>query len=145
MSKQTIDLPNISSLQACAQQLAARIPPRSWVFLQGDLGSGKTTFSQHFIAQKGCDERVASPTYALMQDYDTDSGTVIHCDLYRLGDPEELYEIGLLELADARDAIVLVEWAEKGYGVLPAPDVTLALAITDPKTQNRQLTITEHN
>ncbi len=77
-----------------------------------------------------------------MNDYHTDTGVVVHCDLYRLGDPEELYEIGLLELADEYNAIVLVEWADKGRGILPQPDYIFSLDITDAQTQARQLVIT---
>lgn len=158
-----INLPNLAALGHLAEQLATRIPPASWVYLQGDLGSGKTAFSQRFIAAKGCAERVTSPTYALMQDYETPSGTVIHCDLYRLAEPEELYEIGLLEMADSRRAIVLIEWPDKGLGVLPPPDFTLAFALADhplagyrladsrgtdntadERSEYRQLTLTEH-
>lgn len=142
--KHIIELPDLSALDAAAKQLAATIPAGSWVYLQGDLGAGKTTFSKAFIAHKGSSERVTSPTYALMQDYQTDSGAVIHCDLYRLGEAEELYEIGLLELADEQNAVVLVEWASKGRGVLPPADYILAFEITDNQSQHRQLTITEH-
>lgn len=144
INEQIVDLPDLAALDAIAAQLSQYIPAGSWVFLQGDLGAGKTTFSKAFIKHKGCDERVTSPTYALMQDYHTETGTVIHCDLYRLGEPEELYEIGLLELAEENAAVILVEWATKGRGVLPQPDFTLAFDITDFNTQHRQLTITEH-
>ncbi len=141
MNHSIISLPNLAALDLAAKRLAAQIPAGSWVYLQGDLGAGKTTFSKAFIAQKGCDERVTSPTYALMQDYDTAAGTVIHCDLYRLGDPEELYEIGLLDIAEERRAVVLVEWPSKGHGVLPAPDFILDFDIVDAQTGARQLTL----
>lgn len=143
--KTVVALPNLVALDAVAKQLAAIISPRSWVYLQGDLGAGKTTFAKTFIWQKGCTENVTSPTYALMQDYHTDSGTVIHCDLYRLAESEELYDIGLFELADAHDAIVLVEWPSKGCGVLPPADYDLQFEITDNQTQRRELTITAYS
>lgn len=152
--EQVIILHDLQTLDTVAKQLAQRIPSSAWVYLQGDLGTGKTTFSQRFIAAKGCPERVTSPTYALMQDYETPGGVVIHCDLYRLAEPEELYEIGLLEMADSRCAIVLVEWADKGQGVLPSPDFTLAFELISQRAQcsqcpeqqgvHRQLTLIEH-
>lgn len=145
INEQIIDLPDLITLETVAKQLSQQIPTGSWVFLQGDLGAGKTTFAKAFIKHKGCNERVTSPTYALMQDYQTDHGVVIHCDLYRLGDPEELYEIGLLDMAEEKHAITLVEWASKGRGVLPKPDFTLAFVITDFTNEQRQLTITEHH
>lgn len=144
MKQQQFEIHTLEQLDHIAKQLAQDIKHPAWVYLQGDLGLGKTTFSQRFIAAKGCKARVTSPTYALMQDYQTDNGTVIHCDLYRLGDPEELFEIGLLEQSDEDNAVVLVEWPEKGRGILPAADVTLDFLMTDKQQQLRQLRVTWH-
>lgn len=132
------DITELSQLDAVAKQLATVIEHPSWVYLIGDLGAGKTTFTQRFIHHKGCQERVTSPTYAILQDYQTDSGTVIHCDLYRLADPEELFEIGLLEESVETNAITLVEWASKGRGVIPPADVILTF---DLSKHSRQLTV----
>lgn len=125
MQTQTFDITELSQLDAVAKHLATAIVSPSWVYLVGDLGTGKTTFAQRFIHHKGCKERVTSPTYAIMQDYRTDSGIVIHCDLYRLADPEELFEIGVLEVSAEHQAVTLVEWAEKGKGVIPPADIIL--------------------
>ncbi len=126
MTIKTYDISELSDLSKVADELASQLNGTTWVYLNGDLGCGKTTFSQQFIATKGYTGRVTSPTYAIMQDYDTPNGTVIHCDLYRLSDPEELYEIGL------------IEWAEKGQGVLPKADWQLDFALSG---KNRQLCI----
>lgn len=123
--KQDYDVSCLSRLDELAAQLAGNVGAPAWVYLQGDLGAGKTTFAQRFIAHKGYTGRVTSPTYALMQDYSTADVTVIHCDLYRLSEPEELYEIGVLEDVIDKPAIALVEWPEKGRGVLPSPDLAL--------------------
>lgn len=123
------DISQLADLSHFAQQLAAELKGINWVYLNGDLGCGKTTFSQYFIAAKGYSGRVTSPTYAIMQDYHTATGCVIHCDLYRLADPEELYEIGLLEMAEDNQAIVLLEWPEKGRGVIPLPDIQLDFSL----------------
>lgn len=135
---QIFDITELSQLDTVAKQLATVIEHPSWVYLIGDLGAGKTTFTQRFIHHKGCQERVTSPTYAILQDYQTDSGTVIHCDLYRLADPEELFEIGLLEESVESNAITLVEWASKGRGVIPPADVILTF---DLSKHSRQLTV----
>ncbi len=144
LSKQQFDIPDVDALRELAGQLAAAIAQGKWVFLEGDLGAGKTTFSKAFIKHKGSNELVTSPTYALMQDYQTPTGTVIHCDLYRLGEPEELFEIGLLELAEDSEAVVLIEWADKGLGVLPQPDYVLRFDFKDKSSQQRRLTLTEY-
>ncbi len=124
------DISELSDLSRVADELATQLNGTTWVYLNGDLGCGKTTFSQQFIAAKGYTGRVTSPTYAIMQDYDTPNGTVIHCDLYRLADPEELYEIGLIELAESSQSVVLIEWAEKGQGVLPKADWQLDFTLS---------------
>ncbi|MGY0400071.1 MAG: tRNA (adenosine(37)-N6)-threonylcarbamoyltransferase complex ATPase subunit type 1 TsaE [Ostreibacterium sp.] len=123
--KQIISIDTLGQLTAFTIQFASTINSPAWIYLIGDLGTGKTTFAQQFIAAKGYTGRVASPTYAIMQNYPTPNGMVIHCDLYRLSEPEELDDIGVIEQAENDSAITLVEWPEKGKGVLPAPDITL--------------------
>ncbi len=125
MNTYTFDISKLAQLDEVVLWLVKRITAPSWVYLIGDLGAGKTTFAQRFIACKGYNGRVSSPTYALMQEYETMTGNVIHCDLYRLADPLELYEIGLLEAVIDNRAIALVEWPTKGQGVLPPANVTL--------------------
>lgn len=135
---QTFDITELSQLDKVAKQLATTLKHPAWVYLLGDLGAGKTTFTQRFIHHKGCQERVTSPTYAILQDYQTKTGTVIHCDLYRLADPEELFEIGLLEESIDNNAITLVEWASKGKGVLPPANIILSFELSK---KTRKLTM----
>ncbi len=142
MTIKTYDISEQADLAKVADELAMQLNGTTWVYLNGDLGCGKTTFSQQFIAAKGYTGRVTSPTYAIMQDYDTPNGTVIHCDLYRLADPEELYEIGLIELAESSQAVVLIEWPEKGQGVLPPADLQLNFTLLK---DSRQLCINNNN
>lgn len=83
------------------------------VLLYGTLGTGKTTFVQSFARVLGCKEEVTSPTYSLIQEYDTPSGKIYHVDLYRLDDPTELrVEIGLGEILDRSGAWVFIEWPD---------------------------------
>jgi len=123
-----LDISQLHQLESVAKALVTSITHPAWVYLQGALGLGKTTFCQFFIAHKGYQYSVTSPTYALIQDYQTTTGTVIHGDLYRLAAAEELYETGLLDIASEQAAIVLIEWPEKGKGVLPDPDITLSFS-----------------
>ncbi len=139
MNTYTFDISKLTQLDDVAAWLAKRITAPSWVYLIGDLGAGKTAFAQRFIACKGYSGRVSSPTYALMQEYETMTGNVIHCDLYRLADALELDEIGLLEAVIDNRAIALIEWPTKGQGVLPPATVTLHFAW---QQQQRTLQVT---
>ena len=112
------------------------------IFLEGDLGAGKTTFSRGLMRGFGHLGPVKSPTYTLVETYDVLASqqeaplTVCHFDLYRLGDPEELEFMGIRDYLEGAH-LCLMEWADKGLGLLPVAD--LVLSITDIE-DGRQLT-----
>lgn len=106
------------------------------IFLQGDLGAGKTTLSRGFMRAFGYTGAVKSPTYTLVEPYEFELCNIYHFDLYRLADPEEVAYLGTDEyFADSN--LCLIEWAEKGAKWLPAADLVIDIA---DKATGRRLT-----
>jgi len=104
------------------------------VYLSGDLGMGKTTLVRGLLRGMGYTGPVKSPSYGLIEDYDFDHprwpGQVHHLDLYRLTDAEELVYLGPEDLIGP-DALMLVEWPERGQPHLPPPTVIMSIAETE--------------
>ncbi len=126
-----------------AGQLAAQLAGHpAMIELQGDLGSGKTTFARALIHALGGPERIPSPTYALLECYPLAAGQAVHLDLYRIQNPAEIDELGLDELLAAAPTVLLVEWPEHGAGLLPPADLRLHLT---GGNRNRTLEITAHS
>ncbi len=96
------------------------------IFLEGDLGAGKTTLVRALVKSRGYRGRVKSPTYTLIESYTLGGTQVHHLDLYRVADAEELAYLGIRELV-SEPGLCLVEWPQRGVGLLPAPDLRVLL------------------
>ncbi|GJM10955.1 MAG: tRNA (adenosine(37)-N6)-threonylcarbamoyltransferase complex ATPase subunit type 1 TsaE [Lysobacteraceae bacterium] len=107
------------------QRLAPLAKAGRCIFLVGPLGAGKTTLVRSLLRSLGHIGAVRSPTYNLMENYQLGELSLLHLDLYRLGDPEEVEYLGLREMLD--DSCLLVEWPDRGIGFLPAADVVIHL------------------
>lgn len=112
---------------ALGARLARVVGDKALVFLQGDLGAGKTTLVRGFLQARGHDGNVKSPTYTLIEPYRLPGGNCYHLDLYRLSDGEELEYLGLREMLDEK-AVLLVEWPQRAQGWLPEADLLVSIS-----------------
>ncbi len=120
-------LPDEAATAELARALERTRAGRAVVFLQGELGAGKSTLARAWLRACGVEGAIRSPTYTLVEHYPlAGGGNALHLDLYRIGAPGEL-EFLALDSDDA--ALWLVEWPERGLGALPPPDLTLTLAL----------------
>jgi tRNA threonylcarbamoyladenosine biosynthesis protein TsaE len=125
----SISLPDEAATERLGTALAKRLRPRDVVALQGGLGVGKTTLARAILRAASGDPAliVPSPTFTLVEIYDTPAGVFWHFDLYRLEAPEQVFELGWEEAR--ADGIALVEWAERLAGLLPQERLTVTLSI----------------
>ncbi len=108
------------------KELSLQAGPGDLILLEGDLGAGKTLFAQGFAQGLGVREYVNSPTFTLLQIYDSGRIPLYHFDLYRLESPEELFEVGAEEYFSG-EGVCLVEWGERFAAWLPGPYVLIRI------------------
>ncbi len=127
---------------ALGQRLAKLLCPGDMLFLQGDLGAGKTTLARGILRGLGYTQSIKSPTYTIVEPYQENGVLLYHFDLYRINDPFELMDIGLTDYLSA-DAILLVEWPQKASVLLPEPTLVCELALSSDTT--RHVVFKAHN
>ena len=130
--KNKLTLSSLEDTKKLGQELAKEILKRKGeaafvVFLDGDLGTGKTTLVKEIIFALGVKEKVKSPTFTIIEPYELNNENIYHVDLYRIIDPTELEIIGLREYLNESKAIIFIEWPEKSYGYLKKFDLRISL------------------
>ncbi len=122
-------LPDLGATKALAARIAPLLQAGDVVALWGDLGAGKTEMARSILRSMGVTEDVPSPTFTLVQTYETPALTVAHYDLYRLKSPRELFELGYHEALE--DGAALVEWPDRAPEYLPDQTLHLRLRLED--------------
>ena len=131
-----IDLPDEGATHALAANLAGRAQRGDVIGLSGELGSGKTSFARAFIGARLDPGEVPSPTFTLVEIYQSLTGPALwHFDLYRLERPEDAYELGIEEAF--ADGISLIEWPERLGPLLPREHLRVTLALGESARQRR--------
>ena len=130
-----------AATQAVAAAIAKTLLPGDVLLLDGDLGAGKTTFTQGLARAMGVDDVVTSPTFSLVRSYPTSFGVeLIHADVYRLDDLSEIIALGLPEMLDD-GAVAAIEWGERAAPALGPEHLGIRLALTDVDGE-RRITLT---
>ena len=129
-----IDLPDLDATRRVAVALAALVRRGDVIALHGDLGAGKTAFARFLIQALGVKDEVPSPTFTLVQTYPVegrDFDSVWHFDLYRIGDPDEVVELGMDEAFDT--GVTLIEWPERMGADLPEDRLSIRLSLVEDR------------
>lgn len=120
----TLDLADTLATEKLGVRLFQCLPAKCLVFLHGDLGMGKTTLVRGFLQAAGHVGVVKSPTYNIVEEYSVHDRQILHFDLYRIVDPEELEWIGMRDYL-AQNCCSFIEWPVRGGGYLPRPDLEI--------------------
>ena len=126
MNEKTV-LKNLEDTQRYGRELAERLGPGSVIALVGDLGTGKTTLSKAVAKGLGVAEELSSPTFNVVKEYRSGRLPLYHFDVYRVNDPDELFELGFDEYLHGK-GVCLIEWADLIEDILPADRIDIKLS-----------------
>lgn len=118
------------AMMALGASLASGLSKPAVITLSGDLGAGKSVLARGIIRALGHGGAVKSPTYTLIEQYETDQWRIAHLDLYRLEDGEELHYLGFDDIV-ANSDLLLIEWPDKAAGLLPKSTVDVRISYSD--------------
>ena len=133
----TIRLPDGQATERLGARIAAGLQRGDAIGLEGDLGAGKTTLARAVLRALGVEENVPSPTFTLVQSYETKAFPVRHYDLYRIEESSELEELGLDEALD--EGAALIEWPERAQGRLPSDMLHVKIQIEGDTSRRADL------
>jgi tRNA threonylcarbamoyladenosine biosynthesis protein TsaE len=136
--KKEIILPTVEDSIKFAQDMAAKARKGDVYMLYGELGAGKTFFVSNFCKEIGVKDIVSSPSYVLLNEYDSDEYLVFHLDLYRLGSEEEIYELGIIDFID--NNITFIEWPEIAEEMIAEERIELYFEYVD---DHRKVTVVD--
>jgi len=136
-----IECQSIEETQEFAHKLSHEIPTGSVVALLGNLGTGKTTFTQGFARGLGIMDRVGSPTFKLISEYDGTPHNLYHIDCYRLENANDFLNIGGEAFLLQTDGVTLIEWANIIEEILPLNSITIKFSRVDGHPNNRKIEI----
>lgn len=142
MTTRTEIIESAAAMRALGRELAASLQSGDVVLLHGDLGAGKTTFTQGVAEGLGIESPVQSPTFTLVREHDAPTMRLYHLDLYRLDSPDELEDIGYEVYINPPDGVSLIEWPERAGDWLP--DRFLLVHIEHLGGDRRSVELTQH-
>lgn len=130
-----IHIPSLEKIDTAAEQLVSILGPSTKIALSGEMGAGKTTLIQSVCKALGVDDVVASPTFALINEYFTREGaSIFHFDLYRIEDISEMYDFGYEDYFYS-DSYCFIEWPEKAMELMPEDVLLLTIKVLEDGTR----------
>lgn len=123
-------LPDLASIPEFVQEMKAYLTPDQVLLFNGNLGTGKTTLITEIVKFLNSEDRVSSPTFSLVNEYQTPQFPIFHFDLYRIKEESELFDFGFEEYLD-REALVLIEWPEIAESFLPEDTIEFKIDYTE--------------
>jgi tRNA threonylcarbamoyladenosine biosynthesis protein TsaE len=142
-----LSIDSAEQMQVLGRAIAAALDAIDDAFiiaLEGELGAGKTTLVGGILRSYGVTGPVRSPTYTLIEPYETSRRPIYHLDLYRLNDPDEVEPLGIRDLL-AGTTLLLIEWPSRAAGAIPAADLWIDIAYPPVGTEGRRVRLTPHS